>query len=162
MTKRLTANEKVRIYHNLLMDLHLARWTGNTVLFQILMDKIGAYSYARTNSNAGDTIRDDNERYKRTLLALDRIDWEKEYQVKKEKAEIERKEKFQKDLRSDTNTASAVLKFSCNREDKLAAIEYLETLSDDELVLHEMSKEGIKLAAERLGKKAQSAFEDKK
>ena len=47
----MTLEEEVQIYRNLLINLHTARWTQNTKLFAKLMDKIGAYSYARTNSN---------------------------------------------------------------------------------------------------------------
>lgn len=64
----MTDKEKIEIYENLLISLHTARWTGNTKLFAGLMDKIGAYSYARTNSNGYE--EEEEELRMRTLLAL--------------------------------------------------------------------------------------------
>lgn len=47
----MTDKEELNIYRNLLIRLHTCRWTGNMPAFWSLIEKIGAYSYARTNSN---------------------------------------------------------------------------------------------------------------
>ena len=44
-----------------LIDLHTANWTGNQARFAFILERIGAYSYARTNGwmddEAEETIR---------------------------------------------------------------------------------------------------------
>jgi hypothetical protein len=45
---------KQSFFHGLLISLHTARWTGNSEHFGKLMDMIGGYSYAHTNSNLWD------------------------------------------------------------------------------------------------------------
>ncbi len=68
--KRPSPEKELNIYRDFLIRLHTARWTGNSKKVVELLDKIGAYSYARTNSN-GDW--DDDERNMiRTLLDLEK------------------------------------------------------------------------------------------
>lgn len=43
--------EELKIYKDLLINLHTARWTGNVKKVNKILDLIGEYSYARTNSN---------------------------------------------------------------------------------------------------------------
>ena len=62
--------EELKIYRNLLIDLHTAHWTGNTKRFGELLKKIGDYSYARTNTNG--FPEEEEERMKQTLLDLDK------------------------------------------------------------------------------------------
>jgi len=66
----MTLEQEVQIYRDLLMQLHLYRWTGNTVKFSRLMDKIAAYSYARTNSNFHETDEEVDEKLEKTLIGL--------------------------------------------------------------------------------------------
>ena len=61
--------EELKIYRNLLINLHTANWTGNKKRFGELLQKIGSYSYARTNSNG--FPEEEEERMKQTLLDLD-------------------------------------------------------------------------------------------
>jgi hypothetical protein len=68
--KKPTEQEELKIYRELLIRLHTARWTGNTKKVQELLDKIGAYSYARTNTNG--FPEEEEERMKQTLLDLDK------------------------------------------------------------------------------------------
>ena len=65
-----TLEEQVSIYNSLLISLHTARWTHNHEQFAEIMDKIGAYSYARTNSNGYE--EEEKEQQLRTLLNLKR------------------------------------------------------------------------------------------
>jgi hypothetical protein len=67
--KRPSPEEELAIYRRLLINLHTARWTGNRLKVDDLLDKIGAYSYARTNSN-GDFEQEEQDMIK-TLLSLD-------------------------------------------------------------------------------------------
>lgn len=69
--KQPTQKEELRIYRDLLIDLHTARWTGNSEKVMEILDKIGAYSYARTNSN-GDPRQEKRDQI-RTLLNLKNI-----------------------------------------------------------------------------------------
>ena len=46
--------EKERFFHELLITLHTYRWTGNEKKVIKILDMIGDYSYAHTNSNEGD------------------------------------------------------------------------------------------------------------
>lgn len=69
MSQKVTKEEELSIYRNLLIKLHTARWTGNQKMFAEIIEKIGAYSYARTNSNAGNEEAE-KELMDRTLLAL--------------------------------------------------------------------------------------------
>jgi len=68
--KKVTEKEELAIYRRLLINLHTARWTGNTEKVQELLNKIGSYSYARTNSNGFPD--EEEERMIRTLLDLDK------------------------------------------------------------------------------------------
>jgi len=55
LQKRLLHYEETKyeseILSNVLINLHTCRWTGNMEKFWKLIEKIGEYSYARTNSN---------------------------------------------------------------------------------------------------------------
>jgi hypothetical protein len=68
--KRPTEKEELEIYRRLLINLHTARWTGHTEKVQDLLDRIGRYSYARTNSN-GDEEQEERQQIQ-TLLDLDK------------------------------------------------------------------------------------------
>lgn len=69
MTK-ISLEKEVQIYRRLLINLHTARWTGNTKVFNELLDRIGSYSYSRTNSNGH---YDEEEQVQiQTLLNLDK------------------------------------------------------------------------------------------
>jgi hypothetical protein len=65
-----TEKEELKIYRNLLINLHTAAWTCNTKKFQELMERIGRYSYARTNTNG--FPEEEEERMKQTLLDPDK------------------------------------------------------------------------------------------
>lgn len=58
--------EKEKFFHNLLLDLHLCRWTGNREKVGAILENIGAYSYAHTNSN----IEDDDDKEERAYQRL--------------------------------------------------------------------------------------------
>jgi len=66
----MTDGERVEILTGILIDLHTARWTGNQLMFAYHLDKIAAFSYARTNSNAYETDEEEDKKLERTLLAL--------------------------------------------------------------------------------------------
>lgn len=66
-----TDKEIIEMLNNFLLSLHMARWTGNNPKFAILMDRLAAYSYTRTNSNYGDT-EEEEERWERTLKNLNK------------------------------------------------------------------------------------------
>ncbi len=66
----MTLVEEVNIYRNLLVTLHTWRWTGHHDKVVEILDKIGQYSYARTNSFEC-SEEEDEERLERTLKALD-------------------------------------------------------------------------------------------
>ena len=68
--KKVTEHEELLIYRRLLINLHEADWTGNTELVRKLLNKIGSYAYARTNSN-GDW-KQEEEIQTLTLLELDK------------------------------------------------------------------------------------------
>ena len=68
--KRPSPEEELAIYRRFLINLHTARWTGNLTLFNKMLDDMGDYSYARTNSN-GDWEQEEQDMI-RTLLNLDR------------------------------------------------------------------------------------------
>ena len=55
-----TAEEKVRIYESFLISLHTAQWTGNQKRFAEMINKVGAFSYARTNSNGDEEYEEYN------------------------------------------------------------------------------------------------------
>jgi hypothetical protein len=46
--------KKEKFFHNLLIDLHTARWTLNGDMVNAILDNIGGYSYAHTNGNVWD------------------------------------------------------------------------------------------------------------
>jgi hypothetical protein len=69
--KKPTQKEELEIYRRLLIRLHTARWTGHHETVLEILDKIGAYSYARTNSN-GDWKQEERDRI-RTLLNLKNV-----------------------------------------------------------------------------------------
>lgn len=68
----MTDKEKYNILSSFLIRLHTAGWSGNTKQFAELMERLAAYSYARTNSNYGDTEEEEEGRYERTLLILEK------------------------------------------------------------------------------------------
>jgi hypothetical protein len=68
----MTQKEELSIYRNLLIHLHTCRWTGNNERMVKILDVIGAYSYARTNSNPGNDKQEKKQR-RLTLLNLKNI-----------------------------------------------------------------------------------------
>ena len=70
MIKKPTLEEEVKIYRRFLIRLHTARWTFHEDIVKELLDKVAAYSYARTNSN-GDW-KQEEEREILTLIDLDK------------------------------------------------------------------------------------------
>ena len=65
---KITEQEELEIYRNLLINLHTARWTMNEKQVIKILDAIGIYSYARTNSS-GDYDQDERNQ-ERTLKEL--------------------------------------------------------------------------------------------
>lgn len=63
---------ELAIYRRLLIRLHTARWTHHDDIVIEILDAIGAYSYARTNSNAGGYELEEKQRIE-TLLRLEEI-----------------------------------------------------------------------------------------
>jgi hypothetical protein len=49
--EKMTEKEELLLYRRLLIHLHTCRWTGHTDKVNEILDAIGRYSYARTNSN---------------------------------------------------------------------------------------------------------------
>jgi len=66
--KRPTLKQEVNIYRNLLVELHTTIWTGHHEATKKILDKIGSYSYSRTNSNGHE--KEEEQNMIRTLLAL--------------------------------------------------------------------------------------------
>jgi hypothetical protein len=66
--KNLTEKEELEVYRRLLIHLHTCRWTGHSEKVKEILDAIGNYSYARTNSN--DDEKQEEESRIRTLLEL--------------------------------------------------------------------------------------------
>lgn len=71
MIKNLTEKEELQLYRDLLIHLHTCRWTGHHEQVVKILDAIGEYSYARTNSN-GDW-KQEEEVAILTLLALKKL-----------------------------------------------------------------------------------------
>lgn len=67
--KKISQKEELRIYRDLLITLHTCRWTGNNEKVVKILDKIGYYSYARTNSFEGPDY-EQRRIERKTLLAL--------------------------------------------------------------------------------------------
>lgn len=68
----ITEKEELKIYRNLLINLHEASWTGNAKKFSKIMNGIGEYSFARTNSNPGNEEQEEKNRLQ-TLLKLEKL-----------------------------------------------------------------------------------------
>jgi len=67
----MTQKKELNIYRNLLISLHTAVWTGNHNKVGDILEKIGKYSYARTNG-----IQDEKQEKKlreQTLLKLEQL-----------------------------------------------------------------------------------------
>jgi hypothetical protein len=67
-----TLEEEVKIYRRLLINLHTANWTFHTEKVKELLQRIGEYSYTRTNSVEGETGEEREQNEIRTLLNLDK------------------------------------------------------------------------------------------
>jgi hypothetical protein len=67
--KKPTQREELAIYRRLLINLHTAIWTHHDEIVKDLLQRIGTYSYARTNSN-GDWKQEERQQIQ-TLLNLD-------------------------------------------------------------------------------------------
>ena len=70
--KQPTQKEELAIYRELLIHLHTCNWTGHHEKVGKILEAIGAYSYARTNSNPGNELQEKRDRI-RTLLNLQNI-----------------------------------------------------------------------------------------
>jgi len=68
----ITEKEELKIYRNLLINLHTASWTGNAKMFSKIMNAISDYSFARTNSNPGNEDQEERDKL-RTLLKLEKL-----------------------------------------------------------------------------------------
>lgn len=64
----ISKTEELQIYRNLLINLNTCRWTHNVERVTRILNAIGDYSYARTNSN-GDEKQEKKAR-DATLLKL--------------------------------------------------------------------------------------------
>lgn len=64
--KQFTDKEKVNFFHNMLIDLHTFRWTGDGEKVKRVLDAIGGYSYTHTNGN----FYDDEDKYDRAYERL--------------------------------------------------------------------------------------------
>ena len=71
--KLYTDKEKVNFFHNMLIDLHTFRWTGDGEKVKRVLDVIGGYSYAHTNSNFGDDDDKYDRAYERLVSAINEI-----------------------------------------------------------------------------------------
>ena len=67
----MTQKQELKIYRELLITLHTAVWTGNNTKVRLILEKIGKYSYARTNG-----IQDEKQEkrlHEQTLLDLEKL-----------------------------------------------------------------------------------------
>jgi len=71
--KQYTDKEKVNFFHNMLIDLHTFRWTGDGEKVMRVLEVIGGYSYAHTNSNVYDDDDKSERAYERLVSAIDEI-----------------------------------------------------------------------------------------
>lgn len=71
--KQYTDKEKVNFFHNMLIDLHTFRWTGDGEKVKRVLDAIGGYSYAHTNSNFYDDDDKSDRAYERLVSVIDEI-----------------------------------------------------------------------------------------
>jgi len=69
---KLSVEEENKILKKLLINLHTARWTGNYEMVENLLNKIGQFSYARTNSFE-ESSEETEQREIQTLLNLDTL-----------------------------------------------------------------------------------------
>jgi hypothetical protein len=107
MIKKIKLRDEVNIYRDLLISLHTARWTGNHEMLGFFLDKIAAYSYARTNSNGYE--KEEEQQRRRTLLALD--NWVEEWKVKKVEVDAKKKAEYEERLKNDPEFATLVEKY---------------------------------------------------
>lgn len=71
MSKKMDEKEELQIYRRLLIHLHTCRWTGHVDKVEKILNAIGDYSYARTNTN-GDS-KQEEEMENQTLLGLKKL-----------------------------------------------------------------------------------------
>lgn len=109
MIKRIKLRDEVNIYRSLLINLHTAAWTGNEEMISFFMDRIGAYSYARTNSNGYE--KEEKQQRRRTLLALD--NWLDDWKKEKVKIDAKKKKEYEERLKNDPEFAALVEQ--CNK-----------------------------------------------
>jgi hypothetical protein len=69
--KKISQKEELKIYRSLLIHLHTCRWTGHLDKVNEILNAIGEYSYARTNTN-GD-LKQEKELENQTLLNLKKL-----------------------------------------------------------------------------------------
>jgi hypothetical protein len=71
--KQYTEKEKVNFFNDMLINLHTFRWTGDGEKVMRVLDAIGGYSYAHTNSNVYDDDDKSDRAYERLVSAIDEI-----------------------------------------------------------------------------------------
>lgn len=67
----MTQKRELQIYRNLLISLHTAVWTGNHEKVRDILEKIGNYSYARTNGWQDEKL--EKKLKESTLLELEKL-----------------------------------------------------------------------------------------
>ncbi len=71
--KKYTDKEKLNFFHDMLINLHTFRWTGDGDKVVRVLDAIGGYSYAHTNSNFFDEEDKIDRAYERLVKTMDEI-----------------------------------------------------------------------------------------
>jgi len=69
--KKMNEKEELQLYRRLLIHLHTCRWTGHVNKVEKILNAIGDYSYARTNSNGDWKLEEEMEI--QTLLNLKKL-----------------------------------------------------------------------------------------
>lgn len=69
---KMTPDRELNIYRDLLLKIHTANWTFDNKKLRTIMLAIANYSYARTNTNEGNT-KQENELKMKTLLNLEKL-----------------------------------------------------------------------------------------
>jgi hypothetical protein len=71
--KQYTDKEKVNFFTDMLINLHTYRWTGDGEKVKRVLDAIGGFSYAHTNSNFYDEDDKLDRAYERMVKTMDEI-----------------------------------------------------------------------------------------
>ena len=65
--------KKEKFFHDLLITIHTLRWTGNSKKLIQLLEAIGAYSYAHTNSNITDEEDKCERAYEQLVISYNKL-----------------------------------------------------------------------------------------